>query len=158
VHVTKTKDSTTVAITDLPVSYNGDVNSAQAKAEIAQAEKDWTTTITTKNGYTYRSVLIIRNVGKDKWGKSWKGVVQLQACGWGGCKGKDTEGEQYGNWIRVHLDAIRHDPVLMGHEFGHLFGFGHQWNSTGDIMSYAYGAHVTVWDIQKLANAYGGGG
>lgn len=52
------------------------------------------------------------------------------------------------------LFQVMNDPVAVMHEFGHVLGFNHYPNSSGNVMSYA-GSNVSLDNVRLLERRYG---
>jgi hypothetical protein len=137
------------------MSWNSLFPKKMADLAKASIEKYWNGTVKS-DGKIYSIRTRITEVGADPLVGDIRGQLDLQFCvgcslAFGAINGKAYVGS---STMQV-VPSILESPMGFAHEFGHNLGLNHQWNKTGDIMSYARERHLTTWDIKQVVLAYG---
>lgn len=150
------KGNRTDVTINLTMSWNRLFTKKMADLARGSIEKYWNGTVKS-DGQIYTIRTKITEVGADPLIGDVRGQIDLQPCIGCSLLPGAVDGKAYvGSSTIYAVPSILEAPVAFAHEFGHDLGLHHQWNETGDIMSYARERHLTAWDIKQVASTYGG--
>lgn len=144
VRVTQSENGSTLQLGPFTLEYSG-VSREVASSYIVDAESQWTTVTSGPNGETLRVQLSL-SLTEDS------GDFELAPCTIKVCGLAAGAAQRAGSKIFFRPHPPRGTP---GHEFGHIFGLGHQREGTLSIMSSHYNRSVQYSDAKRLMDFYG---
>jgi uncharacterized Zn-binding protein involved in type VI secretion len=129
---------------DYTVSADPSLDPAAVRSYVETAQRGWTVSGIDSDGTVYATSIRLRLVARNGNFKLMPCVPNICTTGLGAA--------DLGGTIACYSASQRvNTPV---HEFGHMFGLGHQSPWTYSIMSNSLSRSVQVSDIKRLFNTY----
>lgn len=140
------------------VSHDPSIPSETAQSYGDAAEDGWTSSATNARGESIGATVKLELAGTAASLRRSSADIHIQPCPSTGCTGAGLGNAARGGRFIIYSPAQRSDTPV--HEFGHIFGLGHQAvdrtpGAPNSIMGAASNRSVLYSDIERLSGAYG---